>query len=156
MRSFIIIGLFAGLTSCASAPTTYAPSAGSNRGYSERQIESDRFRIRFDGGSDVSFEELEDLALLRAAELTLERGGDWFEIVSRSSDGDDDRPVRVGGSVGQTFGSRRYSGSSVGLGIQFAPGAGDKTIFLEILIRSGPRPDLPDAYDARQIVQRLG
>jgi hypothetical protein len=156
MRKIILIGLFAGLTACASAPTSYTPSFGSNRGYSERQIESDRFRIRFDGGSDVSFNELEDLALRRAADLTLERGGDWFEIVSRSSDGDDDRPVRVGGSVGQTFGSRRFSGSSVGIGIQLDPGAGNKTIYLEILIRSGARPDLPNAYDARQIAQRLG
>ena len=156
MRRLFLLSLCAGLTACVSAPTHYAPANGTDRGFSETQIEADRFRIRFDGGADVSFEELEDLALRRAADLTLERGGDWFEIVSRSSDGDDDRPVRVGGSVGQTFGSRRYSGSNVGIGIHFDPGAGDKTIHLEILVRSGPRPDLPDAYDAREVLQRLG
>ncbi len=134
----------------------YAPANGPDRGYSERQIEADRFRVRFDGGSDVSFEQLENLALRRAAELTLENGSDWFEIVSRSSDGDDDRPVRVGGSVGQTFGSRRYSGSSVGLGIRLNPGAGNKTIYLEILIRAYPRPDHSGAYDARDVLHRLG
>lgn len=156
MYKLIIIGLCASVAACASGPTIYGPANGSDRGYSERQIEADRFRIRFDGGSDVSFEELENLALRRAADLTLEQGGDWFEIVSRSSDGDNERPVRVGGSVGQTFGSRRYSGSSVGLGIQFAPGAGDKTIYLEILIRSGPRPDIPEAYDAREVLRAIG
>lgn len=156
MHKLIIIGLCAGVTACASGPTVYAPANGSDRGYSERQIEADRFRIRFDGGADVSFEELENLALRRAADLTLERGGDWFEIVSRSSDGDNERPVRVGGSVGQTFGSRRYSGSSVGLGIQFNPGAGNKTIFLEILVRSGQRPDVPEAYEARDVLRAIG
>lgn len=156
MYKLIIIGLCASVAACASSPTIYAPANGSDRGYSQRQIEADRFRIRFDGGSDVSFEELENLALRRAADLTLEQGGDWFEIVSRSSDGDNERPVRVGGSVGQTFGSRRYSGSSVGLGIQFAPGAGDKTVYLEILIRSGPRPDSPEAYDARDVLRAIG
>lgn len=155
MRTFLTIGLAAVVASCASAPTTYAPSNGSNRGYSERQIESDRFRIRFDGGADVSFEELENLALRRAAELTIENGNDWFEIVSRSSDGDNGNPVSVGGSVGQTFGSRRYSGSSVGLGIRLDPGAGNKTIYLEILVRSYPRRDGPDAYDARDVLNRL-
>lgn len=156
MYKLIIIGLCASVAACASGPTIYGPANGSDRGYSERQIEADRFRIRFDGGSDVSFEELENLALRRAADLTLEQGGDWFEIVSRSSDGDNERPVRVGGSIGQPFGSRRYSGSSVGLGIQFAPGAGDKTIYLEILIRSGPRPDIPEAYDAREVLRAIG
>jgi len=156
MHRFILLGFCAGLTACVSAPTVYAPANGTDRGFSERQIEMDRFRIRFDGGADVSFEELEDLALRRAADLTLERGGDWFEIVSRSSDGDDDNPVRVGGAVGQTFGSRRYSGSSVGLGIHFDPGAGDKSIFLEILIRSGARSDNPDAYDAREVLREVG
>lgn len=156
MNKLILVGLCAGVAACASGPTTYAPTNGSDRGYSERQIEADRFHIRFDGGADVSFEELENLALRRAADLTLEQGGDWFEIVSRSSDGGDGRPVRVGGSVGQTFGSRRYSGSSVGLGIQFAPSAGNKTIYLEILIRSGHRPDVPEAYDARDVLRALG
>ncbi|GJL96638.1 MAG: hypothetical protein DHS20C06_04550 [Hyphobacterium sp.] len=155
MRIFLMIGFAAVVASCASAPTTYAPANGANRGYSERQIESDRFRVRFDGGADVSFEQLENLALRRAAELTIESGNDWFEIVARSSDGDDDNPVSVGGSVGQTFGSRRYSGSSVGLGIQLNPGAGNKTIYLEILTRQYPRSGGADAYDARDVLNRL-
>jgi len=156
MRKVLILGAVACISACASAPTSYAPANGADRGYSERQIEADRFRVRFDGGSDVSFEQLENLALRRAAELTLENGSDWFEIVSRSSDGDDENPVSVGGSVGQTFGSRRYSGSSVGLGIRLNPGAGNKTIYLEILIRAYPRPDHSGAYDARDVLHRLG
>ncbi len=155
MYKLITMVLCASVAACASGATIYAPANGGNRGYSERQIESDRFRIRFDGGADVSFAELENLALRRAADLTLEQGGDWFEIVSRSSDGADGRPVRVSGSVGQTFGSRRYSGSSVGLGVQLDPGAGDKTIYLEILIRSGARPDIPEAYDARDVLRAI-
>jgi hypothetical protein len=152
MRIWILgAALFA--AACASGPTVYAPANGGNRGYSERQIETDRFRIRFDGGADVSFRELEDLALRRAAELTLERGGDWFQLVSRARDGDDERPVSVGGSVGQTFGNSRFSGSSVGIGVRLNPGAGDKTIFLEIVIGDGPRPTNTDVYDAREVLR---
>ncbi|WP_421787079.1 CC0125/CC1285 family lipoprotein [Hyphobacterium sp.] len=152
MRILILsLALMAG--ACASGPTVYAPANGSNRGYSEQQIENDRIRIRFDGGADVSFQELEDLALRRAADLTLERGGDWFRVVSRSRDGDSERPVSVGGSVGQTFGNSRYSGSSVGLGLRLNPGAGDKTIFLEIVIGSGTPASAPDVYDAREVMR---
>ena len=138
---------------CAGGPTVYAPAHGGNRGYAEQQIEEDRFRIRFDGGADVSFRELEDLAFRRAAELTLEQGGDWFRVVSRDSDGDDRRPVSVGGSAGRTFGNSRYSGSSIGLGIRLSPGAGDKTIFLEIIIGTGTLADGPDIYDAREVLR---
>ncbi|WP_420432973.1 CC0125/CC1285 family lipoprotein [Hyphobacterium sp.] len=138
---------------CAGGPTLYAPANGGNRGYSDQQIEENRFRIRFDGGADVSLRELEDLAFRRAADLTLERGGDWFLVVSRANDGDDQRPVSVGGSVGQTFGNSRFSGSSVGLGVRLNPGAGDKTVFLEIVIGRGPRPDNPQSYDAREVLR---
>lgn len=153
MKPYLIAVTAFVLTACASAPTVYAPADGGRRGYSEQQIEADRYRVRFDGGSDVSFQQLEDMAIRRAAELTLEQGGDWFILVSRASQGDDENPVSVGGSVGQTFGSRRYSGSSVGLGIQFDPGAGEKSIFLEILIRNGNMPDRSDAYNARDILR---
>ncbi|MEE2527225.1 hypothetical protein V0U79_12705 [Hyphobacterium sp. HN65] len=152
MRPLLIVAITSTLVACASTPTTYAPAAGTNRGYSEQQIEADRYRVRFDGGSDVTFSELEDMAFRRAAELTLEQGGSWFIVVSRSSQGDDDRPVSVGGSVGQTFGSRRFSGSSVGIGIHLDPSAGEKSIFLEILIRSGAMPDRPDAYNAQDVL----
>ena len=79
------------------------------------QIESDRYRIVFRAGSDMSIRRAEDMALRRAAEVTLATGGEWFIVVSRDRDGNDRDPVRVGGSVGQTFGSRGYRGSSVGV-----------------------------------------
>ena len=92
MRSvFFVISAAALLSACMSGPTVYAPAEGTNRGYSEQQIENDRFRVRFDGGADVSFTELEDLAFRRAAELTLEQGHDWFIVVARTNEGNDDR-----------------------------------------------------------------
>ncbi|WP_421791245.1 CC0125/CC1285 family lipoprotein [Hyphobacterium sp.] len=152
MRKASIILVCSALMACAGGPTVYAPAHESNRGYSEQQIESDRFRVRFDGGSDVDYRELEDMVLRRAAELTLEQGGDWFIVVARSRDGDDRNPVRVGGSVGRSWGSRGYSGSGVGIGISLSPGAGDKSFSLEILIRQGQRSNEPDAYDARGVL----
>jgi len=152
MRAILILPVLALLSSCAVTPTAYAPANGSDRGYSEQQIERDRYRVHFDAGSDMSIEATEDMALRRAAELTLQEGGDWFLVAARFREGNDRNPVRVGGSVGQTFGTRRYSGTSVGIGLHFDASAGDKRVTLEILIRSGDLPDDPDAYDARDVL----
>ena len=152
-RSLLLILAAAMLTACATTPTVYGPSNGGNRGYSERQIENDRFRVQFSAGADMTIEMTEDMALRRAAELTLEQGGDWFLIVDSNREGNDRNPVRVGGGVGHTTGSRRYSGTSVGLGITFDAGAGEKRATLEILVRSGEMPDDPDAYDARSVIE---
>ncbi len=151
-----LIGLLAlSLASCASAPTAYAPAGGSDRGYSETRIEQDRFRVRFAAGSDTTFEQAEDLALRRAAEITLREGGDWFWVVARSRDGNDRNPVGVGGSVGQSWGSGGFRASGVGIGLRFDASAGDKRVTLEILVRDGAREDNPDAYDARAILAHI-
>lgn len=142
-----------GLAACASTmPTVYAPAGeDGRRGYAEQRIEADRFRVQFHAGSDMTIGEAEDMALTRAAQLTLENGGDWFLVVSRSREGNDRDPVRTTGSVGYSTGGR-YSGSSVGIGLIFDAAAGEKTAYLEILIRSGEREIGPDAYDAREVI----
>ncbi len=153
MRLIISLAAFTLLAACASAPTHYAPANGSDRGFSETRIEQDRYRVRFAAGSDMSFQEAEDLALRRAAELTLREGMDWFQVVTRQRDGNDRNPVGVGGSVGHTWGSGGFSGSGVGIGIRIDGNAGDKEVMLEILMRAGERPDMADAYDARAILE---
>jgi len=142
------------LSSCAtSTPTTYSPSYGDGPGYSDQRIEQDRFRTRFDAGSDMSMQQARDMALVRAAELTLEEGGDWFIVVAEDVSGNDRNPVQVGASVGRSFGSGGRSGSSVGLGIRIDGNAGEKTVSLEILIRSGDREFGPNSYDARDVIR---
>ena len=67
-----------------TTPTVYAPlqtPAGS--GFSETRIEADRWRVTFRGGSDAGRERVADLTLLRAAQLTLAQGYDWFRITER-------------------------------------------------------------------------
>jgi len=141
------------LGACAtSSPTLYAPAFDGGHGYSHQQIESDRFRVRFDAGRDMDIDEAEDMALLRAAHITLDEGADWFIVVSRGRDGNDRNPVRVGGSASRSIGSHGYSGSSVGIGLHFDASAGEKSATLEILIREGVPEDAPDAYDASDVI----
>jgi hypothetical protein len=141
------------LAGCASpGPTLYAPARDDGYGYSERRIEQDRYQVRFEAGPDMSIADAEDLALRRAAQLTLEEGGDWFAVVQRSREGNDRNPVSVGTSVSYSTGSRGFSSRGLGLGIRYDASAGQKTAMLEILIRSGTRPDDANAYDARSVL----
>jgi len=73
-------------TGCVSSSTPYQPISAANRiagGYSDEQIGEDRYRISFAGNSLTSREQVESYLLFRTAELTLERGYDWFVIEDR-------------------------------------------------------------------------
>lgn len=140
------------LAACASlAP--YGPQArDSAQGYSEQRIESDRWRVSYHGVGDPDV--VADYALLRAAELTLENGHDWFEVTGRWIDGrGGEGGVRPSVSVGA--GSGRWGGyrsSGVGVGLSFDI-SGDRptSTVLEVRTGRGARPDRPGAFDARAV-----
>lgn len=83
-RLILSIGLLA-ITACAS-PGPYRPAASAGGyGYWQQAVEPDRYRVQFRAtGKDIA--RAQDYALLRAAEVTLERGYATFEVVSRSAD----------------------------------------------------------------------
>ena len=83
-----LVGALA-LGACATA-TPYQPAGynGQRGGYSEQRLESDRFRVSFAGNSVTSRDQVEMSLLLRAAELTVEQGYDWFQTVDRATDRD--------------------------------------------------------------------
>ncbi|MBO9601218.1 MAG: hypothetical protein J7496_01785 [Novosphingobium sp.] len=74
------------LASCAT-PTPYQPLSAStpqrSGGYSEQQLETDKWRVTFSGNTLTARDTVERYLLYRAAELTLAQGNDWFEIVNR-------------------------------------------------------------------------
>ena len=146
------------LGACASlAP--YGPQQGPRgQGFSEQRIERDRWRVVYNGVGAPG--PVADMALLRAAELTLDNGADWFEVTQRWTDG---RPDSAGGlrpSVSIGAGSGRYggwstSGVGVGVGLDLS-GPQPTSTALEIVTGRGNRPDRPQAYDARAVRQALG
>ena len=145
------------LTACASTPTIYGPAGSGERaiGYSDYQIENDRWRISFTAGSDLSRAEAERLAIRRAAEITLANGYDWFIIANRESfaDGNQDSPVRTGVSVGGAVGSGGFRSSGVGVGISLGGGQERRTeVVIEIVAGSGEPPAGAQVYDAAVIL----
>lgn len=156
MKRFAVAALIAlVLAACTTAPTVYGPAAtGQDVGYRQTRIESDRYRVSFRANPDLMAPQVEDMALRRAAELTLQDGYEWFRVVSRNTELVSGRSgggtsVGVGGSSGSY-------GSSVGVGIGFdlSPDSRRYETSLEILLGHGARPEGADAYDARAILSR--
>lgn len=150
------------LSACATAPTRYQPAYGpSGVGFSEQQIEADRFRVSYRGGQGAPEAQVVDYALLRAADLTLGSGYDWFVVDQRYTEA----PGGYGGggprfSVGVGSGSfGRSSAFGVGLGTSFPIGGATGPALattLEVRMGRGPKPVGLNAYDAREIKNTVG
>ncbi len=140
------------LTACETTTSYQAAATPSAMGYSEQRIEPGRYRVTFQGG-EGSPRQVQDYALLRAAQITLRDGYDWFRITDRYGDA---RPPRSGATVsigGASFGS--HSGLGVGTSFDLSGGPVVNAT-LEIQMGHGPRPEAPNAYDAHGVVAELG
>jgi hypothetical protein len=143
------------LAACAASPTPY--QAESDRyGYSEQQLEDDRYRVSFAGNSATPRGVVQNYMLFRAAEVTLESGHDYFTVVDQQVEGSSTGTAspRVGVGVGSG------GSANIGVGIStFLGGGGNAaryTAFADILVRDGEKPDGdPDSYDARDLIERL-
>jgi len=156
------------LTACATAPTVYQPAGGTAVGFTDYRIESGRYRVTFNGGPGAPLSQVADFALLRAAEVSVAEGYDWFRIVDRrdSMNGAPSGGPRVslggGGSNwdgGYRRGGYRGGGSSVGLGagVSFDLSGGPSySRTLEVLAGKGPKPATEDVYDARDVIRVVG
>lgn len=160
MKTLLPLLLALALAACASGPPPYAPSASPTAaGYSETQIEANRYFVtyRAPGGADASL--LQDYALLRAADLALQNGRDWFWVDRRTVD---EQAAPRGPSIGVGVGAGSWgnrSGGSVGVGINLPIGGPGgqraRSATLEVRFGEGPKPDDPNAYDARSIAASL-
>lgn len=145
------------IAACATAPTVYQPAVGPKAvGYTEYRIEPGRYRVTFRGGPGAPPQRVMDLALVRAADLALADGYDWFRVTDRFVEGLPDRGPRLGVGVGGGDYGRR-SGVSLGLGTSFNLGGGPaSSATLEVMMGKGPRPPGGDVYDARALRENLG
>lgn len=185
-RRSVVAAALAGATLLAACagPTPYRPATGSgfNRtGFTDQQIEQNRFVVTFAGNSYTDRETVERYLLFRAAELTLDRGYDYFVVAERDTDKQQRTYTTPGiGGWGGPYGgfagfgawgpSWRYYGRGFGWR-SWDPFWGDpfwgnnfdvRTVeryeaIAEIVVGRGPKPaSNVRAFDARDVVSRLG
>ena len=77
------------LVSACATETTYRPATGQGfgrTGYSDRQVEQNRYLVSFAGNSSTPRDTVERYLLFRAAEITLQAGGTYFVMANRDTD----------------------------------------------------------------------
>ena len=161
------------LAACTT-PTPYQPlipNSKASGGYTDQQIEANRFRVTFAGNGMTSRETVETYLLYRAAELSLAKGYDWFQMAQRNTDRHSntyvDQPFGPGpwgwwGPSWRYHGGFGWRGWDPYWGDPFWGGNVDVTTVdryeasAEILMGHGPKPaDNPRAFDAREVVSNL-
>ena len=180
LRTLGLLGAAAlALSACATA-TPYqpiGPGHAASGGFSDTRITADRYRVTFRGNTLTSRETVENYLLYRAAELTVEQGGDWFLMADRETSRDRSTYVtrdpfysRPGFHYGYWRPYWRYYGRGPGWRTWDPFGRdpfwGDsldvQTVerfeaSAEILVRRGPKPtDNELAFDAREVMANLG
>jgi hypothetical protein len=153
------------IAGCASAPSTeyQRAAAEGDDGWTTTPLQSDRWRVTYRlDGDDVAL--AQDLALLRAAELSLEHEHPAFVVVDRTSHVDDevDRRQQVGiehdrqvtrecGLLGCS--SRVTPTTRIGTSTGTYRRDGDTLVVLEI--RFEDDPETRDAYRAAELARTL-
>lgn len=142
------------LSACAGQPA-YREAQRGGFGYSERQITDEQFRVNFKARGDNIGMAL-DYAMLRASELTLERGYDWFRVTSRETFVDRERVSNshIGFGTGYPYG-RRGPSTNYHLGLTLGDGRSEVEVNLEIRLGRGPLPDDENVYKASEVFENL-
>ena len=149
----MLVVVFLGLSACA-LPTLYQP-ATNGYGFSQQQIEGNRFRVSFSGNSLTARETVENYLLYRAAELTLAQGGDYFVVVNRETEARSQYDTgfdSYGGYGGYGPWGHRHSFIGAGSGRAIT----EYRAYADIVVYRGAKsPTEPNAYDARDVTARL-
>ncbi len=164
----VLLAALLTLGACASTPKYVAADSAEDYGHYSRQIAENRYRVNFNGERRANLQDTRDYALLRAAELTLAEGYDWFQIIDRESSTTETREPRA------TFGYQRayYTEQNCGLlsctrttrpasythmgfdSYAHRPATAHRHS-LEIVMGHGEVPEDGNYYDARSVVKAV-
>lgn len=151
IRMFCLMLCTAVAAACATA-TPYQPLR-KGEGYAEQKIESNRYRVTFDGNFRTNKQTVENYLLYRAAEITLANGGNYFIVADQNTEADTRYTQTFSGVGSDVFATRGL----LGVGVSTAIPTTEYQAQADILIYKGKKPENnPRAYDAREIQTNLG
>ena len=149
------------LAACGTSTPYSSAQDGSGYGFSEQRIEKNRYRMTFRGNSLTPRETVENYLLYRAAELTLQKGYDYFVIVS--DDTEKTTTYRTTPSTGYMYYGYGRPFPYYGYGWRWARGMDGPDIrsstrysaIAYVVMYDGEKPGEAAAYDAADVVDSL-
>ena len=152
-----LISAFAVMACTSSTP--YAPIDG-RYGYSEQKIETNRYRVVFNGNSSTSREDVELFLLYRAAEITIAEGMDYFQVIEHETDTSRSYRSTDPHIYGYyPYSVRRFPYYAHGYPWSYASSLREVKRFEAhafIVLQSGEKPtDDPSAYAAEEVITNL-
>lgn len=71
------------LASACSSMGGFGGPSGPPSGFTEEAMSGDRYRIVYTAQTDTTAKVISDRALARAAQITLDKGNEWFEVTGK-------------------------------------------------------------------------
>lgn len=123
-NSLVIMSVFSlFLAGCA---TGYNPK-GWNGGYSDMRLGNDTYKVSFHGNESTESETVYDYYLRRCADLTVEKGFDYFAFIDQSSSSQSNIGTINNGTNSQNFSATEHS--RIGIIKLFKSGSQPRTAF---------------------------
>ena len=166
MKTLIAASIAAlSLAACASAPTPQEARNAYSEGYTERALSASRYIVEYRmDGSD--YQRAYDLALWRAAQLTVQRGYSSFEVVHRDSATDPGAREWSSFNTQHAVSYQRSCGllrctttatpvTWTGAQIRADGRHPSRVVSLEIILTNEPASDSPERYLASEVISNL-
>ncbi len=164
-KSLLVSAAFLPMIAACATSTPYVPSVDGQYGYTETQIESNRWQVSFSGNTLTDLKTVQNYLLYRSAELASENGYDYFVVVDRKVD--EDKKVQSTGFDSGPFHpafSYRYYHPRFGWRMYSDPFFNDVTLrevkkyeaVAEIIAKKGDKPESDaNAYNAKDVLTTL-
>ncbi|HEY7797188.1 MAG TPA: hypothetical protein VIA80_00365 [Hyphomonadaceae bacterium] len=81
MRRILLVAATLGLAACSSIPDVFG--GGADSAYKEEMVSANRYRVTYTAPEKATKAQIADRTLARAAQLTLDKGNEWFEIAGK-------------------------------------------------------------------------
>jgi hypothetical protein len=166
-RVIALVGI--GLLFLASCATKYAPVSNSfwtgHTGYSEIPLDNSTWQVTFCGNDQTTDDIVNRYALYRAAEITTQRGFDYFVVLDNNDvaaltstvNHNNTKQTEIQHTVDPRTGKVIPVAVTTTSGSSTVTTTAAHTVTKTVRMFAGVRPtDNPDAYDARSMVTLMG
>jgi len=163
---FLLLSLVLMLASCA---TKYAPVSNSfwtgHTGYSEVPLDSSTWQVTFAGNDQTMDDVVNRYALYRAAEITSQRGFDYFVVLDNNDiaaltstvNHNNTKQTEIQHTVDPQTGRVIPVAVTTNSGSSTVTTTASHTVTKAVRMFAGARPaDNPDAYDAHSMLSLMG